>query len=221
MVSLPPSDQSPVTEVKQLTDTENYTDEVDDDGLFPDRSIEATQLEEGERYKEINNILNAVLQLYKPLTVRKTGIKKSLQDFKNELGLDSKHRKTTLSQCFGILRGKVHNETHIELVCAGTEPIKLKIDEISNKPTPEDVKRAVMFLNLALTTCQKFNGDKELKLADIQYKLEDLHLMPLTKEGRDLYGAINCIPTYVEEISTDIERFHQQLYEARLLLRPK
>ena len=177
-----------------------------------------TPLEEGERYKEINNIMKAVLQLYKPISLRKTGIKESLKQFKSELGLKSKY---TFSQCFGVLRAQVHNETRIELLCAGTEPIKLKIDELSDKTTSENVKRAVMFLNSALTMCQKFNGEKELKLADIQYKLEDLHLMPLTKEGLDLYDSINSIPSYVEEMSTDIERLHQQLYEARLLLRPK
>ena len=231
LVSLPPDhsgdDLSPAVEKKKEIasrdkvvekEEEEESEDDDDDGLFPERSIEFTLLEDGDRFHEINSIVNAILQLYKPMIARKEGVKNALIEFKKQLGVRS---KVTFSQCFGVLRAKVHNQTRIELVCAGTEPIKVKLEELSDEETtPESVKHSISSLNTALTICQKYKGEKELKLADIQYKLEDLHLMPLTKQGQDLYNAVNSIPSYFEEMSADIDRLHQQLYEARVLLRP-
>ena len=193
------------------------SDDEDREEFFLERPVNVTLLEDGDRYREINNIVSAVVHIYNPLVTRKTGIKNSLKDFKTNLGVK---QRCTVSQCFGVLRGLVHNETRVELACAGTEPLKLTIEEHPDRPLPDSVKQSIVSLNSALTLCQKYKGEKELRLADIQYKLEDLHLMPLTRSGQDLYNSVNSIPNHLEELSTDIDRFHQQLYEARLLLRP-
>ena len=194
------------------------SEDEDEEEFFLERPVNVTPLEDGDRYREINNIVNAIVHIYKPLVARKTGIKNAIKDFKTNLGVK---QRCTLSQCFGVVRGLVHNDTRVELVCAGTEPLKLTVEEHPNRPLPGSLKQSVMFLNSALALCQKYKGEKELRLADIQYKLEDLHLMPLTRSGQDLYNSVNSIPNHLEELSTDIDRFHQQLYEARMLLRPK
>ena len=219
LTTLPPEDDDTDSSKNELDERELNDEDLEEmGGLSPERLIDFVPLEEGERYEEINSLITSILTIYKPVTVRKVGIIKALREARKGLGLK---RNCTISQSFGVLRTKVDKGTQLELVCAGTEPLKLTINELTNVATPDNLKQSVAALNTALALCQKFKGEKELKMADIQYKLEDLHLMPLTRKGQELYSAVESIPSYLEEMSTDIDRFHQQLYEARHLLQEK
>ena len=180
-------------------------------------------LESGDRYEEINSIVSNVLQLYKPIEVRKEGIRKTLVGFKEALGL---YETAAIPGCFKVLREKFSSTTQLELICAGTEPIKMKINDFSTpsdhlKAVDEGAKKAITLLNACLNHCQKFTGEKELKLVDIEVRLEDLQLMPLTKEGQSLYAAANEIPSYIEELSLDIGVLLQDIYKAQPILRPQ
>lgn len=211
--TLPPDQINDNGTVDKTKITNNYE-------LFLDREIDFTPLQDGDRYQEINSIVATILQLYKPIVIRKNEIKKSLQSFKELLGLEV---DSSFSKCFNAIRSGVHSTTHLELICGEREPLKLKINELSHdqETIPEDLRKSVTFFNTALNHCQKFKGEKELKVADIQYKLDDLHLMPLTREGQQLFSVINEIPTHIEDMSSDIECLYQQIYEAQHLLRFK
>lgn len=242
LVSLPPDRSSPdksrssnnndgvlLSEVLPTEEVDFHNKQLPSsliDELFVERDIVVTPLEDGDRYQEINALVSSILHLYKPIVQRGMLIRKALTSFKAELGLTA---SSSISQCFSSIRAQVPTNMRVELLCAGTEPIKIKVEEIIPSSTPsinvehilsEDVRRCIVALNSALAYCQKFKGEKELKLADIQCKLDDLHLMPLTREGQVIFDACNCAPTHLEEMSSDIERLHQQLYEARHLLRP-
>lgn len=188
--------------------------------LFTDRTIELPILTEGDRYEEINAIAAAVMQLYKPVVSRKEAIKQAFTGFKITLGL---HEESSVSECFKVLRDNVDLGTQLELVCAGQEPLKLKVNEISppKQKISDEVKKAITFFNSCLNLCQKFCGEKELRMADVQFRLEDLHLMPLTKEGQTLYAKVNEVPTYIDELSDDIEILWQEIYKVKDILRPK
>ncbi|XP_003389578.1 PREDICTED: uncharacterized protein LOC100640510 [Amphimedon queenslandica] len=191
--------------------------------LFTARTVQVTLLESGDRYEEINSIVSNVLQLYKPIEVRKEGIRKTLVGFKEALGL---YETAAIPGCFKVLREKFSSTTQLELICAGTEPIKMKINDFSTpsdhlKAVDEGAKKAITLLNACLNHCQKFTGEKELKLVDIEVRLEDLQLMPLTKEGQLLYAAVNEIPSYIEELSLDIGVLLQDIYKAQPILRPQ
>lgn len=186
--------------------------------LFPERPIAYNSVSSsGDRHEDINTTAAILLQIYVPITVRKATIKSTLESFKTSLGLSPNSK---ITECFRVLRKTVDSSTQLELVCAGREPLKVKVNELAGIQTPPEMKKAVGFLNAVLNYCQKYNGEKELKVADIQYRLDDLHLMPLTKEGQQLYATLNEIPTFLEEFSTDIATLYELIYDSRDLLRP-
>lgn len=210
-----------ITSPPQQTNTDSISREPNKTAiLFTDRTIELSILTEGDRYEEINAIATAVMQLYKPVVSRKAAIKQALTGFKVTLGL---HEESSVPECFKVLRDNVDLGTQLELVCAGQEPLKLKVNEISppKQKISDDTKKAITFFNSCLNLCQKFCGEKELRMADVQFRLEDLHLMPLTKEGQSLYAKVNEVPTYIDELSDDIEILRQEIYKAKDILRPK
>lgn len=190
--------------------------------LFDEVVVDVPILASGDRYEEINSIASAVVQLYRPIESRKESIKKGLDGFKEALGL---HTDSAMPGCFKALRDSVDSNVHLELVFAGEETIKMKINELpttsnETKPIPNEAKKAVLLFNSCLTHCQKFQGEKELKIADIQFRLEELQLMPLTKEGQILFKQVNKIPEYIEELSNDIACLQKEIHKASSLLRP-
>lgn len=212
----------PAGDEKQETESQKMPQKRQSD-LFHERTVHFNKLESGDRFEEINSIVSTVLQLYKPIEVRKEGIRKGLVGFKEALGL---HKDSAIPGCFKVLREKFSQTTQLELICAGEEPIKMKINDFSTpsdplKPVDEGAKKAVTLLNSCLNHCQKFSGEKELKLVDIEVRLEDLQLMPLTREGQSLYAAVNEIPSYIEELSVDISILLQDIYKAQHILRPQ
>lgn len=206
-----------------LTPTDSQTDNTDQKTLLPERTIDLQVLDSGDRYEEINSIAAAVLQLYRPVEARKDGIRKNINGFKEALGVS---KESAILHCFKVLRERFSPTTKLELVCAGWEPIKLKVTDFTpstelQKEVDSNTKKAITLLNSCLNQCQKYCGEKELRIADIEVRLEDLQLMPLTREGQSLYAAVNKIPSYIEELSTDISTLLQEMYEARYILRPQ
>ena len=185
--------------------------------LFPERPVLYNPISSGDRYEDINSTAAALIKIYAPIAVRKATIKETLESFKTVLGLPPDSR---ISNCFRVLRQNIDSSTQLELMCADQEPLKIKINELAGVSTPPEMKKAVGLLNAVLNYCQKYNGEKELKTADIQYRLDDLHLMPLSKDGQQLYAMLNEIPTYLEEFSADITTLYQLIYDSRDLLRP-
>ena len=178
---------------------------------FIDREIDYIPVSAScERSGEINATAATIHQLYKPIQARRKAIRDSLVKFKTCLGLS---KETAMSACFGRLKSVVGDIAELELLCSGEEPLKLKFIRGAWSSTDSSGRDAVGHFNEVLNHCQKYKGDRELKLADIRFKLEDLHLMPLTREGQVLYDALSHIPDYFEELSKDIDHLHMSIMQ--------
>jgi hypothetical protein len=179
--------------------------------------IETLLLTSGDRYEDINSIATEICKLYQPIEQRKNTIKSSLISFKEKL----LHSDSSISDCFKALRSNVDSSVQLELIAAGNEVIKMNINNFSSTEVNEDVKSAVLDFNNCLNQCQKFEGEKELKEADIKFRLDELQLMPLTKDGQLLYDELNSIPSHIDQILEDIGVLQQEIHKAKDLLRPQ
>ena len=208
------------TSLTNLHFSPNASNEVEPiASLFNEVVLDIPVLVSGDHYMESNNIASAIVQLYKPIESRKESIRQYLCGFKEALELS---KESTIFECFKALRDNVSSNVHLELIFAGTEAIKLKINTIDDTGAVSDkVKKATVLFNSCLTQCQKFEGEKELRVADIQFRIEELQLMPLTKEGQMLYQSISKIPTYIDQLSSDIASLQNDIYKASNLLRPQ
>lgn len=178
---------------------------------FVDREIEYTPVPAScERSGDINATAETIHQLYKPIQVRRRAIRESLIKFKTCLGLD---KDTAMPDCFGKLRLVIGDRAELELLCSGEEPLKLKFTSGAWSSSDSSGRDAVGHFNEVLNHCQKCKGERELKLADIRFKLDDLHLMPLTQEGQNLLDAFSHIPDHFEELSKDIDNLHRSIME--------
>ena len=178
---------------------------------FADRVVEYKPVpSDNARSTEINAIGASISQLYKPIQVRQHAIKESLISFKNCLGVSE---DKDMAACFGRLKILVGDRAELELLSSGNEPLKLKFKSGAWSSADNSGRNAVAYFNEVLNHCQKYKGERELKIADIRFKLDDLHLMPLTQEGRELLDALDCIPDYFDELSKDIDQLHLQITE--------
>lgn len=180
--------------------------------LFRDRPVVATLLSEGERIEEINSTIKAIVRLYTPIEVCKQTIKACGNEFMSSLGLDE---GSSLADCLKRLQEGAGELADLDLVCAGEEPLRLKVTQGESASTmSSSTRRAVTQMNTALNHCQKFKGEKELRLADILCKLDELQLLPLTKRGWVVYENLSKICDYIEELSSDIDNLLKEVFQA-------
>ena len=180
--------------------------------LFRDRPVEATPVRDGERADEINTTIKEIVRLYAPIEDCKQTIKACGDEFMTSLGLDE---DASFADCLKRLREGAGELADIDLVCDGAEPLRLKVNQLKTESTMSlATRRAVNQINTALNQCQKFKGEKELRLADIQYKLDELQLLPLTKEGVTVYQNLSKIIDYIEELSSDIDNLLKEVFQA-------
>lgn len=180
--------------------------------LFRDRPVEATLVKDGERVDEINSTIKEIVRLYAPIEDYKQTIKACGDEFMASLGLDE---DSSFADCLKRLQEGAGELADVDLVCAGEEPLRLKVTQGKSESTmSQPTRRAVNQINTALNHCQKFKGEKELRLADIQYKLDELQLLPLTKQGVTVYQKLTKIIGYIEEFSADIDNLLKEVFQA-------
>ena len=178
---------------------------------FADRVVEYTPVpSDNARSAEINTTAASISQLYKPIQARQHAIRDSLTNFKNCLGVSE---DKDMAACFGRLRILIGDRAELELLSSGNEPLKLKFKSGAWSSADNSGRNAVTYFNEVLNHCQKYKGERELRIADIRFKLDDLHLMPLTQEGQTLFETLNIIPDYFDELSKDIDQLHLQITE--------
>lgn len=178
---------------------------------FADRTVEYSPVPaDCDRSSEINATAASINQLYKPIQARRRAIRDSLIKFKSTLGLTE---EKDMAACFGKLRAVIGDRAELELVSSGDEPLKLKFRSGAWASSDNSGRNAVTTFNEMLNHCQKYKGERELRIADIHYKLDDLHLMPLTQDGQRLYTTLSRIPGYFDELSKDIDNLHLQIIE--------
>lgn len=184
--------------------------------LFSARQLKYTLVPTNcDRSADINSVATSILQYYKPIESRRQAINDSLIKFKTTLGMSEEMK---MDQCLGKLRVAVGDKAELELLHSGDEPIKLKFRSGMWSVVDNSGRDAVSHFNSILNNCQKIRAEQELKLADIHFKLDDLQLMPLTKEGQELYKALNQIPTFFDHLSSDIAALYKSIMDNQHIL---
>ena len=131
---------------------------------FADRVVEYTPVpSDNARSAEINTTAASISQLYKPIQARQHAIRDSLTNFKNCLGVSE---DKDMAACFGRLRILIGDRAELELLSSGNEPLKLKFKSGAWSSADNSGRNAVTYFNEVLNHCQKYKGERELRIAD-------------------------------------------------------
>jgi hypothetical protein len=151
---------------------------------------------------DFDEISKQIHQLYKPIQLLRSAFFNSLSLFKMALGLT---QEATMYTCFETLKSLVYDSSCIELISSGNSPHKLSVSEAYWVQLPTNVQDAIKHFNALLSSSNRFIGSRELKAVDIQLKLEDIQLLPLTEEkARDLQ-KLRSILTEIDKFTQDVE----------------
>ena len=153
--------------------------------------------------------------LYRPVEMQRSAITNSLLMFKMALGLT---QEATLHACFQLLRVSMTRTSSIELVCAADGPHKLSVSEDTWSAMDESNQSAVKHFNAMLSSCHRFLGAKELKAVDIQLKLEELQLLPLTENKFEEFQKLKDIPNVIERFAKEVESLLRSISRAGKVL---
>ena len=156
-----------------------------------------------EKNSEIEKITHDVKTMYKPIEMQRSAIDNSRLMFKMALGLD---QDASFCSCFELVKeASSFRASGVELVIAADGPKKLSVAEDVWSGFSEDIQGAVRHFNAMLGTCHKFLGAKELRMVDIQLKLDGLQLLSIPEERRSDMNKLTCIPEMIEEFACEVE----------------
>lgn len=147
--------------------------------------------------------------------MQRSAITNSLLMFKMALGLT---QDASLHACFQLLRTVMTHTTSIELVSAADGPHKLSVSEEAWMAMDDDKQSAVKHFNAMLSSCHRFLGAKELKSVDIQLKLEELQLLPLTESRFEEFQSLKQIPTTIDRFAKEVESLLRSISRAGKVL---
>ena len=156
-----------------------------------------------EKNSEIDKITHDVQTMYKPIEMQRSAIYNSRLMFKTAVGLA---QEASFCSCFEVVReASSFRASGVELVSAADGPKKLSVAEDVWSGFSEDIRGAVRHFNAMLGTCHKFLGSKELRMVDIQLKLDELQLLSVTDERKNDVNKLICIPEKIEDFAREVE----------------
>ena len=164
---------------------------------------------------QIDRIVHEIRYLFRPVEMQRSAITNSLLMFKMALGLT---RDASLRSCFMVLRDSMTRTTSIELVSAADGPHKLTVSEDTWTAMTDDKQSAVKHFNAMLSSCHRFLGARELKSVDIQLKLEELQLLPLTEERFEEFQSLRQFPTTIDRFAKEVESLLHSISKAGKVL---
>ena len=127
-------------------------------------------------------------------------------------------QEATFAACFGRLK-EHFLPNDIEVMMAADGPHKLKVKPAAWEKMSDSMQAAVKHFNALVSSCHKYLGSKELKIVDIQLKLDDLHLLlSLLPEKQEEYDTLSQIPESVNELSRHVETLFRDITSASKLL---
>lgn len=164
---------------------------------------------------QVDRLTQEIRLLYRPVEMQRSAITNSLLMFKMALGLT---QEATLRACFQLLRVSMTRTSSIELVCAADGPHKLSVSEDTWSAMDESKQSAVKHFNAMLSSCHRFLGAKELKAVDIQLKLEELQLLPLTESKFEEFQKLKKIPLTIDRFAKEVESLLRSVSRAGKIL---
>lgn len=164
---------------------------------------------------QADRISHEIRFLFRPVEMQRSAITNSLLMFKMALGLT---QEATLRSCFQQLRVSMTRTSSIELVCAADGPHKLSVSEDAWSAMDEEKQSAVKHFNAMLSSCHRFLGARELKAVDIQLKLEELQLLPLTESRFEEFQKLKQIPSTIDRFAMEVESLLHSISRAGKVL---
>lgn len=164
---------------------------------------------------QFSKIAKQLKHLHQPILIQQNAIVNSHLLFKMALGLS---REATFMACFGRLK-EHFSPNDIEVMMAADGPHKLKVKPTAWEKMSDSMQAAVKHFNSLISSCHKYLGSKELKIVDIQLKLDDLHLLlSLLPEKQEEFDTLNAIPESMNELSRHVETIFRDITSASKLL---
>lgn len=115
-------------------------------------------------------------------------------------------KDSTITSCFEVLKQSVKDPSmSMELINTADGPHKLSVPATTWSLLPENVQAAIKQFNSMMSSCHRFIGSRELKVVDIQLKLEDLQLLPLTEEKAQELQKLKEILPRIDEFTKQVE----------------
>lgn len=189
-----------------------YTDQDESIGSEAELALR----EQAQAESSFDKIATQIRSVNKPLEILRSSITNSLLLFRMALGLT---QDATMSSCFEVLKeAATSGSVTLELVNTSDGPHKLTIENGSWEELPDDIQAAIKHFNSLVSLCHKFLGSRELKMADISLKLEDLQLLPLTKEKEKERQALHDIPVQIDKFTEEIGKLFETISTAGKIL---
>ena len=170
-----------------------------------------SNLEDEETVSEIqfDKMAAQVRQLYQPVEFLRSAVTNSLLLFKVSLRLS---KTSTMEDCFVKLKKAVSGSSDsIELINTSDGPRKLSTTTELWWTLGEEFQSSITHFNSMLSSCHKYLGSMELKLTDIQIKLDDMKLLPRKRERDREYKQLEGIVKSINDFSFEIETLFNEI----------
>ncbi len=157
-----------------------------------------------------------IRHLYQPVEFLQNAVINSFLLVKVSLKLT---RTSSIKDCFEQLKMAVGDSgDSIELINTSDGPRKLSITNELWRTLSDDVQSSISHFNSMLSSCHKYLGNKELKLTDIQIKLDDMQLLPRKHERNREYKQLKGIVKSINDFSLEIETMFNEISAASQIL---
>ena len=156
-----------------------------------------------------------IKHLYQPIDFLRNAVLNSRLLFKVSLGLS---RSSTMEECFQELKTATNGLAGIELIKTSDGPHKLSVTPELWKCLSDDIQASVKHFNSMLSSSHKYLGSKELKLTDIQLKLEDMKLLPKRNGRANEYMQLQEITKAINEFTNEITILFDEITSASKIL---
>lgn len=186
-------------EATEISTTYGYKDKDSDDLIKRDQVFAEAQF---------NKIGGQIKQLYKPVVMQRNAVTNSLLLFKMALGLT---QDATITACFQILYNELQGSAGLEVINTSDGPHKLKVSPEIWPTLSEEMKASIKHFNSMLSSCHKYLGSRELKVVDVQLKLDDLQLLPMTRDNVEAFNELKDIPCKIDEFTRVIEAIFKDI----------
>lgn len=193
----------------EMTDQSAWNEARERTLLTQEESILDT--EEAMSEIQFDKMAAQIKHLYQPIEFLTSAVMNSLLLFKVSLGLT---KNSTIEECFRQLKSSIGDSPGLEIIKTADGPRKLSVTMEIWRTLSDDLQSAVSHFNSMLGSSHKYIGNKELKLTDIQLKLDDIRLLPKTKEKEREYKKLKGIVKQINEFSNDIDSLFSEINSA-------
>ena len=198
-VAIFPQDESQADEQAHPHGREQY--------MFADAP--AVNLPHVSRSPDALDLAQQIVEEYSEVVKLRSAVKDALKAFTDNLGLPE---DAELTACFRALKETAGRQSRIQIKTnkRSTKPASIATDDTAwENLIAADQHHAVVHFQSVLTNCSAFCKLKQEKIDNITNKLQKLntpHYQSQTRDARDMYATLKCIPGYIKGFTEEIDR---------------